>query len=39
VLYPSHLVTGDKHLLTLGAYEDIEIIKPRAFFEDYLRKK
>ena len=27
----SHIVTGDRHLLDLGTYDEIQIVSPRAF--------
>ena len=30
------IVTGDKHLLKASGYEEIEIVKPRNFAENYL---
>ncbi len=31
------IVTGDKDLLSIGRYFDIDILSPRAFFEKYAR--
>ncbi|WP_461833924.1 putative toxin-antitoxin system toxin component, PIN family [Desulfothermus sp.] len=31
------IVSGDKHLLKLNPYEDIEILKPREFLDNYLK--
>jgi uncharacterized protein len=31
------VVSGDKHLLRVSGYRDIEVVKPRAFVERYLR--
>lgn len=33
------IISGDKHLLKLSGYKNIEIIKPRLFLEKYLNKK
>ncbi len=33
------IISGDKHLLKLTGYKDIEIIKPRAFTEKYLKNE
>jgi putative PIN family toxin of toxin-antitoxin system len=33
----THIVSGDRHLLDLGAYQDIPIISPRAFLEILTR--
>ena len=33
------IVTGDKHLLEVSGYGDIRIVKPRVFFEEFLRKR
>jgi len=30
------IVSGDKHLLQVAGYREIEILKPRAFIEKYL---
>jgi putative PIN family toxin of toxin-antitoxin system len=30
------IVTGDKHLQQVAGYQEIEILKPRAFLEKYL---
>lgn len=30
------IVSGDKHLLDIGEYEGIKIVKPRLFLENYL---
>ena len=30
------IVSGDKHLLDVNGYRDIEVIKPRAFVDRYL---
>ncbi|MHB8708351.1 MAG: putative toxin-antitoxin system toxin component, PIN family [Desulfuromonadales bacterium] len=30
------IVSGDKHLLQVAGYQEIEILKPRAFIEKYL---
>jgi len=30
------IVSGDKHLLKASGYEEIEIVKPRNFAENYL---
>ena len=30
------IVSGDKHLLQVAGYQEIEILKPRAFMEKYL---
>jgi predicted nucleic acid-binding protein len=30
------IVSGDKHLLQVAGYREIEILKPRAFTEKYL---
>ncbi len=30
------IVSGDKHLLKLGKYQDIKILTPRKFVEHYL---
>lgn len=34
----SHVVSGDKHLLDIGKYEDIKIVKPRNFLEECLQR-
>ena len=31
------IVSGDKHLLKLSGYKDIEILKPRQFVDNYLK--
>jgi predicted nucleic acid-binding protein len=31
------ICSGDRHLLDVNGYQGIEIIKPRAFTEKYLR--
>jgi uncharacterized protein len=33
------IVSGDKHLLTVSGYQEIEILSPRAFVEKYLLKE
>jgi putative PIN family toxin of toxin-antitoxin system len=30
------IVSGDKHLLSVSGYRDIEVLRPRAFLERYL---
>jgi len=32
------IVSGDKHLLNVSGYRGIDIIKPRQFVDDYLKK-
>jgi putative PIN family toxin of toxin-antitoxin system len=32
------IVTGDKHLLRLGGFRGIKILKPREFVRDHLKK-
>jgi putative PIN family toxin of toxin-antitoxin system len=31
------IVSGDKHLLNISGYKDIEVLKPREFVDTYLR--
>ena len=31
------IVSGDKHLLKISGYENIEVLKPRLFLEKYLK--
>lgn len=31
------IVSGDKHLLTLSGYKEIEVLKPRQFVDNYLK--
>jgi len=31
------IVSGDKHLLKVSGYRQIEVIKPRSFFDRYLK--
>lgn len=31
------IVSGDKHLLDVSGYKDIEVLTPRRFFEKYLK--
>ncbi|MCA1766027.1 MAG: putative toxin-antitoxin system toxin component, PIN family [Desulfobulbaceae bacterium] len=31
------IVSGDKHLLTLSGYKDIEVLKPRQFVDNYMK--
>ena len=31
------IVSGDKHLLNISGYKDIEVLKPRAFVDNYLK--
>ncbi|NOY08780.1 MAG: putative toxin-antitoxin system toxin component, PIN family [Spirochaetes bacterium] len=31
------IISGDKHLLKLSGYQDIEILKPRQFMEKYMK--
>jgi len=33
------IVSGDKHLLAVSGYRNIEIVKPSSFIERYLKKK
>jgi putative PIN family toxin of toxin-antitoxin system len=33
------IVSGDKHLLAVSGYRNIEIIKPSSYIERYLKKK
>lgn len=35
----SHIVSGDKHLLDIGEYEGVKIVKPREFLEDLQKDK
>ena len=30
------IVSGDKHLLKISGYENIEVLKPRMFIDTYL---
>ncbi len=30
------IVSGDKHLLNVSGYKDVEVLKPRTFLEKYL---
>jgi putative PIN family toxin of toxin-antitoxin system len=32
------IVSGDKHLLKVSGYKDIDVIKPREFVDNYLKK-
>lgn len=34
--YAYLIVSGDKHLLQVAGYREIEILKPRAFIEKYM---
>jgi uncharacterized protein len=31
------IVSGDKHLLTISGYKDIEVLKPRQFIDKFLK--
>ena len=31
------IVSGDKHLLKISGYQDIDVVKPRDFVDDYLK--
>jgi uncharacterized protein len=31
------IISGDKHLLTISGYKDIEVLKPRQFIDSYLK--
>jgi uncharacterized protein len=31
------IVSGDKHLLNISGYKDIEVLKPREFVDNYLK--
>jgi len=31
------IVSGDKHLLRISGYKDIEVLKPRQFIDNYLK--
>jgi putative PIN family toxin of toxin-antitoxin system len=31
------IVSGDKHLLKISGYKDIEVLKPRQFVDNYLK--
>jgi uncharacterized protein len=31
------IISGDKHLLTVSGYNNIEVLKPRDFLKDYLQ--
>jgi uncharacterized protein len=31
------IISGDKHLLKISGYKDIEVLKPRGFVDNYLR--
>jgi putative PIN family toxin of toxin-antitoxin system len=31
------IVSGDKHLLTISGYKDIEVLKPRQFIDNYMK--
>ena len=31
------IISGDKHLLKVSGYQNIEVLKPRAFIDRYLR--
>jgi predicted nucleic acid-binding protein len=33
------IVSGDKHLLKVSGYHDIEVLKPREFVDRYLMKE
>ena len=33
------IVSGDKHLLKISGYEEIEVLKPREFLDKHLSKK
>ena len=35
----SHIISGDKHLLTLSEFQGIQILKPRDFAQRYLRSR
>ena len=35
----SHIISGDKHLLKLSAYQGIQILKPIDFVQRYLKGK
>jgi len=35
----THIISGDQHLLKLGAYQNIPILTAREFLEKYLKKK
>ena len=31
------IVSGDKHLLKISGYQEIEVLKPKIFFDDHLK--
>jgi putative PIN family toxin of toxin-antitoxin system len=33
----SHIISGDKHLLTLSEFQGIQILKPKGFVQRYLK--
>jgi putative PIN family toxin of toxin-antitoxin system len=33
------ITSGDKHLLAVSGYHGVEVLRPRAFVEKYLRKR
>jgi len=34
----NHIISGDKHLLDISGYQDITVLKPRAFVDQYLNQ-
>jgi putative PIN family toxin of toxin-antitoxin system len=35
----SHIISGDKHLLDMSGYGGVQVIRPRAFVDKYLKPK